>query len=110
MSKRALEAVRPLDGISFEIEQLTTICALSLTDIRIEVRTTAPGIEEQVVFRLNSAPDLIAATLHRSSNGLFIVVGYDLFLEANLPFIEAIFPNFGLATYALTQLFAVESV
>ena len=110
MTKRALEAVRPLDGISFEIDQLTTVCALSLPGVRIEVRTTAPGVEEQVVFRLSPAPGLIAATLHRSSNGLFIVVGYDLSLEANLPFVEAIFPDFALATYALSQLFTIERV
>ena len=110
MSKHKADADQTLDGISFEIDQLIALRRLALPGIQIEVQTPASRVEELVVFRIRSEPSIIAATLRRSSAGSFKIVGYNLSEEANAELLEAAFPNFDLALYALSKLFSAERV
>ncbi len=111
MSEREAYGVLPLTGISFEIDELRALRALALPGIRVGIDTASDRtVEELIVFRLQSEPAVVAATLRRSPTGPYKLVGYDLSGEANEPLIEASFPDFDLTLYALRELFSEEYV
>ena len=88
----------------FSADELGILWALQIPGVRISLERGEAGAE-LAVLRSSWASDVIAATLSKGTGTICLLTCYKADRNGNEPDVEAAFPNFAMAVFALGAVF-----
>ncbi len=89
----------------FSAEELGILWALQIPGVRVSLERSEDGTE-LAVLRASWASDVIAATLAKGAGSVCLLTCYEAGRNGNEPDVEAAFPTFAMAVFALGAVFA----
>ncbi len=104
MSVNDVEIGRPAIRGPFTAEQLSVLWALQIQDHRLSLERDKDG-RELAVIRSYWAPDAVAATLAKGTGEICLLTSYRVRGGGTEPELEAAFPSFAMAVFALGAVF-----
>ena len=105
MNMGAIVADRPSVRGRFSTDELGILWALQIPGVRISLERGDRGTDI-AVLRPCRAPDAIAATLAKGTGTVCLLTCYQAGRDGNEPDVEAAFPSFAMAVFALGAVFA----